>query len=85
MPRRQTGQKDGFLILLYARGQLKVYSRCILGAAMKLAFKLFTLPGNLVADLLGAAQSDDRTMIRTLIDMLFWNVVVVVGALVIFL
>lgn len=52
---------------------------------MKFAANLFFLPGNLVADLLGAKQEDDRIMIRTLIDMLFWNVVVVVGALVIFL
>ncbi|MDR3531720.1 MAG: hypothetical protein P4L90_14365 [Rhodopila sp.] len=52
---------------------------------MKLAMKLFFLPGNLAADLLGATKDDDRTMIRMLIDMLFWNAVVVVGALVIFL
>jgi hypothetical protein len=52
---------------------------------MKLALKLFFLPGDLVANLLGATESDDRVMIRTLIDMLFWNVVVVVCAVVIFL
>lgn len=52
---------------------------------MKLALKLFFLPGDLVANLLGATNDDDRTMIRTLIDTLFWNVVVVVGAFVIFL
>ncbi|HVZ06561.1 hypothetical protein [Rhodopila sp.] len=52
---------------------------------MKLALKVFFLPGNLVADLLGATESDDRAMIRTLIDMLFWNAVIVIGAVVIFL
>ncbi len=52
---------------------------------MKLALKLFFLPGELVANLLGATEDDDRTMIRTLIDMLFWNAVVITGALVIFL
>jgi hypothetical protein len=52
---------------------------------MKLALKLFFLPGDLSANLLGATESDDRMMIRTLVDMLFWNVVIVVGALVIFL
>ena len=52
---------------------------------MKLASKLFFLPGNLVANRLGATEADDRMMIRTLIDMLFWNFVIVVGALVIFL
>ncbi len=56
-----------------------------LGAAVKLASKLFFLPGNLVADLLGATNADDRTMIRTLIDMLFWNVVIVTAAVVIVL
>ena len=45
----------------------------------------FLLPGNLVADLLGATETDDRAMIRTMIDMLFWNVVVIVGAVVLFL
>ena len=52
---------------------------------MKLAVKLFFLPGNLVCDLLGATQADDRMMIRTLIDMLFWNLVIVVAAVAIFL
>jgi hypothetical protein len=51
---------------------------------MKFALTLFFLPGNLVADLLGAKQADDRMMIRTLIDMLFWNLVVVLGAAAIF-
>jgi hypothetical protein len=48
------------------------------------ALKLFFLPGDLVADLLGATEDDDRMMIRTLIDILFWNAVVVIGAVVIF-
>jgi hypothetical protein len=46
--------------------------------------KPFFLPGGLVANFLSATQPGDRAMIRTLIDMLFWNVVAV-GALVIFL
>ena len=53
--------------------------------ALQFVMKLFLLPGNLVADLLGAAESDDRAMIRTMVDMLFWNAVVVIGAVVIFL
>jgi len=40
---------------------------------MTLALKLFLLPGNLAADRLGARKTDDRAMIRTLVDMLFWN------------
>jgi hypothetical protein len=52
-----------------------------LGAIMKqslrLAASIFLLPGNMVADLLGAAKPDDRAMILTMIDMLFWNIVVV--------
>lgn len=65
-----------------------MYFKYCLGATMKLtlrlATKLFFLPGDLVADLVGATASDDRMMIRTLIDMLFWNLVVVLGAVVIF-
>jgi hypothetical protein len=38
---------------------------------------IFLPPGNMVADLLGAAKPDDRAMIRTMIDMLFWIIVVV--------
>lgn len=52
---------------------------------MKLALKLFLLPGECVANLLGATQEDDRAMIRTMIDMLFWNAVVVLCAVVFFL
>lgn len=52
---------------------------------MKLATRLFFLPGDLVADALGATEASDRAMIRTLIDMLFWNVVIVGAALMIFL
>jgi hypothetical protein len=51
---------------------------------MNLFARLFLLPGNLVVDLLHATKDDDRTMIRTLINMLFWNIIVVIGALVIF-
>ena len=50
---------------------------------MKHAVKLFLLPGNLAADLVGATKADDRAMIRTLIDMLFWNLAIVLGAVVI--
>lgn len=49
---------------------------------MKLALKLFLLPGNLAADLIGASKPDDRETIRTMIDMLFWGTLVVVGAMV---
>ena len=81
--------KDAFGILLSADGQPRCISDTSSGAAMKLAMKfalkVFFLPGDIVADLLGATQSDDRVMIRTLVDMLFWNAVVVIVALVIFL
>jgi hypothetical protein len=52
---------------------------------MKPALKLFLLPGECVASLLGVMREDDRTMIRTMIDMLFWNIVVVLCAVVVFL
>ncbi len=47
-----------------------------------LAVRIFQYPGNLIADLLGATKDDDRTAIRVLINMLFWNVVVVLVAVI---
>src|SRR6185437_16521017 len=82
---RRALQKDGFIILLSSARPCKLYPSYILGAAMKIALKLFFLPGGLAANLIVATAPDDRMMIRTLIDMLFWNIVIVVGALVIFL
>jgi hypothetical protein len=55
-----------------------------LGVAMNHAARLFFLPGNLFANLLHATKADDRMMILTFINMLFWNVIIVVGALVIY-
>lgn len=40
---------------------------------------LFLLPGNLVSDALGAQKDDDRAMIRSLINMLFWNLIIVLA------
>lgn len=39
--------------------------------------KTFLFPGQVVSDLLGAGASDDRMMIRTLVNVLVWNLVVV--------
>ena len=36
-------------------------------------------PGNLVSDALGAQNAEDRMMIRTLINMLVWNLVIVIA------
>lgn len=52
---------------------------------MKLATRLFLLPGDLVCNAAGVTEGDDRSMIRTLVDMLFWNTVIVVGALIVYL
>ncbi len=41
------------------------------------ALQVFLLPGNLVCNALGARENDDRAMIRSLINMLVWNPVVV--------
>ena len=41
----------------------------------------FLLPGNLVSNALGTDESDDRGMIRTLINMLFWNLIAAVIAI----
>ena len=62
----------------------KVYWKYIFGETMKRETQLFFLPGNLTANLLGATAADDRMMIRMLVDMLFWNLVVVAGAWMIF-
>lgn len=49
-----------------------------------LPVRIFQLPGNMVADLVGASDEDDRMAIRVLIDMLFWNLVVVVVAVIVY-
>jgi hypothetical protein len=51
---------------------------------MTLVLKLFFLPGNLVANRLGATQTDDRAMIRTFIGMLFWSIVTIIVAFISF-
>ncbi|HET6609537.1 MAG TPA: hypothetical protein VFG62_22900 [Rhodopila sp.] len=52
---------------------------------MNAVTKFFLLPGDLIAGLLHASKADDRVMIRTLVNMLFWNFVVVLAAAVIYL
>lgn len=47
---------------------------------VRLLLWIFQLPGNLVADRIGARSEDDRMMIRMLIGILFWNLVIVVAA-----
>ncbi len=39
---------------------------------------LFLLPGNLVCDAVAARAGDDRSMIRSLVNMLVWNFVAVI-------
>ena len=53
--------------------------------AVRLTESMYLLRGNLVADLLRAATPDDRAMIATMIDTLFWNIVVVICAVALFL
>jgi hypothetical protein len=43
----------------------------------KTVLRVFMPPGNLAADLVGAGESDDRMMTRTLVNMLVWNFAVV--------
>jgi hypothetical protein len=51
------------------------------GCAMvgKSALWVFLLPGNLVCDAIGARADDDRAMIRSLVNMLVWNLAVVLA------
>ena len=51
---------------------------------MKLAVKIFFLPGDLISDLIGATKPDDRMMIRMFVDMVFWSCIVIIGAWMIF-
>lgn len=39
----------------------------------RMALRFFLWPGNLVCDALGARGDDDRSMIRTLVNMLVWD------------
>jgi hypothetical protein len=43
--------------------------------------QLFLLPGNLVSDALHISDDDSRTMLRTLVNMLVWNLVAVLAML----
>jgi|GEM_PF-6903557 len=43
--------------------------------------RLFLLPGDLASDALHVSDPDSRTMLRTLVNMLFWNLVAVLAVL----
>ncbi len=47
----------------------------------KTALRLFLLPGDLVSDAVGAGPGEERAMLRSLVNMLVWNLVVVLGVL----
>jgi hypothetical protein len=49
----------------------------------KAVLRVFLFPGNLVSDALGAREEDDRAMIRSLVNMLVWNLVVVLAVVVV--
>jgi hypothetical protein len=53
-------------------------------ALARMPLRIFRAPGTLAANRLGAKLEDDRMMIRTLIDMLFWNIVFVIGVAIVF-
>lgn len=44
----------------------------------------FLFPGNVTCDAMGLGQGDDRMMIRTLINMLVWNLVAVLAVVAIY-
>ena len=43
--------------------------------------QLFLLPGNLASDALHISDADSRIMLRTLVNMLVWNLVAVLAVL----
>ena len=44
----------------------------------------FFLPGNAACSALGITEEEDRMMVRTLVNILVWNLVVIVGAVLLF-
>jgi hypothetical protein len=46
--------------------------------------RAFLYPGDKVCDLCHVQAGDDRTMIRTLVNMLVWNVVVLLAVVAIY-
>lgn len=48
------------------------------------ALRLFLLPGNLACNAIGAVDGDDRAMVRTMVNMLVWNLVAVLVVVAIF-
>jgi hypothetical protein len=51
---------------------------------MAVLTRAFLFPGQKVSDLLGAGADDDRMMVRTLVNMLVWNLVVVLGVVLLY-
>lgn len=49
-----------------------------------LLLRAFFLPGNAVCSALRVTEEEDRMMVRTLVNILVWNVVVIVGAILLF-
>jgi hypothetical protein len=47
---------------------------------LDIVLRIFLLPGNLVGDAIGARSEDDRTTVRVMTNMLFWNTVLVIVA-----
>jgi len=43
--------------------------------------RLFLLPGDLVSNALDVRDADSRTMLRTMVNMLVWNLVAVLAIL----
>jgi hypothetical protein len=46
---------------------------------MSLITKALLFPGQAVSDLMHIREGDDRMMIRTLVNMLVWNLVIVLA------
>ncbi|HUZ64359.1 MAG TPA: hypothetical protein VMU82_11705 [Acetobacteraceae bacterium] len=49
-----------------------------------LLLRTFFFPGNAICSALGVTERDDRMMVRTLVNILVWNFVVIVGAALLF-
>jgi len=68
---------EGLALLAVSRHKIHIiyiYKVPVMGHALE---RVFLYPGDKVCDAFGVKAGDDRMMIRTLVNMLVWNLVAV--------
>lgn len=56
-------------------GRRQVGATQVEAALSNVFLRIFLMPGEMVANSLGMTAPDDRGMMRTMINMLFWNLI----------